>query len=108
MKGRNPHVLLRKTLAVDVFIKIVNFESRADSNCDCESRRTAAAGCALAVPCVLWRYVGASEWFSTEQPVRHNAGHQQSLPHTGYQHGTALGTRSVLAGDKLQTWQWPD
>lgn len=37
-----------------------------------------------------------SEWFSTEQPVRHNTGHQQSLPHTGYQHGTALGTRSVL------------
>ncbi len=37
-----------------------------------------------------------SEWLSTEQPVRHNTGHQQSLPHTGYQHGTALGTRSVL------------
>lgn len=36
------------------------------------------------------------ERFSTEQPVRHNAGHQQSLPHTGYQHGTALGTRSAL------------
>lgn len=40
--------------------------------------------------------VSGSEWFSTEQPVRHNTGHQQSLPHTGYQHGTALGTRSVL------------
>lgn len=38
----------------------------------------------------------SSEWVSTEQPVRHNTGHQQSLPHTGYQHGTALGTRSVL------------
>lgn len=37
-----------------------------------------------------------SEWLSTEQPVRHNTGHQQSLPHTGYQHGTALDTRSVL------------
>lgn len=40
--------------------------------------------------------LSASEGFSTEQPVRHNTGHQQSLPHTGYQHGTALGTRSVL------------
>lgn len=40
--------------------------------------------------------MSGSEWFSTEQPVRHNTGHQQSLPHTGYQHGTALGTRSVL------------
>lgn len=28
--------------------------------------------------------------------MRHNTGNQQSLPHTGYQHGTALGTRSVL------------
>lgn len=48
-----------------------------------------------------WQYVwcgvrSGSEGLSTEQPVRHNTGHQQSLPHTGYQHGTALGTRSVL------------
>lgn len=46
--------------------------------------------------CVCEGVGGNSEWLSTEQPVRHNTGHQQSLPHTGYQHGTALGTRSVL------------
>lgn len=46
--------------------------------------------------CVWCGVKSSSEWVSTEQPVRHNTGHQQSLPHTGYQHGTALGTRSVL------------
>lgn len=58
---------------------------------DAQLRRTARRRCR-----VCRGALSGSEWFSTEQPVRHNTGHQQSLPHTGYQHGTALGTRSVL------------
>lgn len=60
----------------------------------CDNRRTASAGYA----CDGARDVALKsgrERFSTEQPVRHNTGHQQSLPHTGYQHGTALGARSA-------------